>query len=475
VTRRLAPLLAEVAVVASRGDLEATDVTSVTQDSAVAGPGSLYCCVPGAHVDGHDFADAAVANGARSLLVERFVGADVPQVAVGSVRAAIGPVASALYDHPSRGLSVVGVTGTNGKTTTTHLLGSILRAAGRRTEVLGTLSGRYTTPEAARLQEQLARWRDDAVEAVAMEVSSIALDQHRTDGVAFAAAVWTNLSQDHLDYHGDIERYFDAKARLFRSGQATRAVVNRDDRWGRRLLAELGPTAIAYSLDDARDVVVGLRGVDFTWRGQAVHVPLGGTHNVLNALAAAAAAEALGEPASAIAAGLARAPGICGRWDAVDAGQPFSVLVDFAHTPDALHEVLTAATAAAPPPGRVIVVFGCGGDRDRAKRPRMAAVATALADVVVLTSDNPRGEDPLAIIGEAAAGATDPSRLQIEPDRARAIAAAVGQAREGDVVVIAGKGHETEQILGGTVLPFDDHVEARRALAGLGYTLGPRS
>jgi UDP-N-acetylmuramoyl-L-alanyl-D-glutamate--2,6-diaminopimelate ligase len=468
-TARLAALLeplegAEVLA----GDPASVEVVSVTQDSAAVRPGSLYCCIVGSRVDAHDLAGEVVAAGARSLLVERWVPVtgEVAQVRVPSTRRAVGPVAAAFWGHPSRRLAVVGVTGTNGKTTTTHLLAAILEAAGRRAGLIGTLSGVRTTPEAPVLQEALAGFAGAGCEAVAMEVSSMALDQHRVDGTAFAVGVWTNLSQDHLDYHGDMESYFAAKAMLFDPDRCRLAVVNRDDPWGSRLLDLLRIPARTYGLDDAVDAEIGAGASRFRWRGEAVALPMGGAHNVANALAAATAAEALGVAAADVAAGLARAPVVPGRWEVVDAGQRFGVVVDYAHTPDGLEHVLGAARATLAPGARLIVVFGCGGDRDRAKRPLMANVATRLADVAVLTSDNPRGEDPAAIIAEAAAGADPAGRLVVEPDREKAIALAFDAARQDDLVIVAGKGHETGQVVGDRVLPFDDRVVARRLLGG---------
>ncbi|MHB8466365.1 MAG: UDP-N-acetylmuramoyl-L-alanyl-D-glutamate--2,6-diaminopimelate ligase [Acidimicrobiales bacterium] len=442
------------------GDDGRTEVTAVTQDSRTVVGGALYCCIVGRRDDGHDLAGEVVRAGARSLLVERWLDLAVPQVRVPSTRTAVGPVSAAFWGNPSHALSVVGVTGTNGKTTTIHLVADVLGAAGRRTGLVGTLSGERTTPEAPVLQALLAGFLEDGCEAVAMEVSSIALDQHRVDAVAFQVGVWTNLSQDHLDYHGDMERYFAAKARLFEPGRCEVAVVNTDDPWGRRLVEQLRIPAVTYGLADAHDVEVTAAGTRFEWRGAEVHIPLAGEHNVANAIAAATACAQLGVPVSLVASGLSSARPVPGRWERVDAGQDYAVVVDYAHTPDGLDQVLRAARLAAT--GKVIVVFGCGGDRDRAKRPLMGEVATRLADIAILTSDNPRSEDPMAIIAEAAAGAVRPP--VIEPDRAAAIALAVARAQAGDVVIIAGKGHETGQAIGDRVLPFDDRAVARAAL-----------
>ena len=464
---RLDRLLGGVDVLETVGDPSRVDVRTITHDSRLAGPGALFCCVPGAAADGHDFAPGAVAAGAVALLCERRVPVDAVQVRVAQVRPAMAEVAAALYGHPSERLSVVGVTGTNGKTTVTHMLKAVFDAAGIGADVLGTLSGSRTTPESTDLQRVLAEMEQHGVRAVAMEVSSHALVQHRVDSVSFSAAVFTNLSHEHLDFHGTMEAYFAAKSELFRPGRAARAVVNVSDQWGRRLADSIAGAGIPplhpFSDSDAADVCVSLRAVDFTWRGRAVHVPLGGRVNVSNALAAATTAASLGIGEAAVVAGLAATPAVPGRMEVVDAGQPFTVLVDYAHTPDGLRRVLEAARDPGPH-SRVAVVFGCGGQRDRAKRPLMGEVAGELADLAVLTNDNPRDEDPAVIIDEVRAGVRHPERLAVEPDREAAIALALDWAGPGDVVVVAGKGHETGQETAGVVLPFDDREVARRLL-----------
>ena len=474
-TARLASLMSEVDVLEVAGSTSGVDVTAVTQDSESVVPGALYCCIRGSRIDGHDLAPAVVASGAGSLLVERIVAVDVPQVRVTDTRQAIAPVAAAFYDHPSRRLSVVGVTGTNGKTTTAALVSSMTEAAGRPSAVIGTLSGGRTTPEAPVLQAKLAEYRDAGKEVVAMEVSSMALDQHRADAIAFAVAVFTNLTQDHLDYHGTMEAYFESKARLFQPGRAEVALINADDPWGRRLASEVGIPVRTFSIADAEDLTVGLTASRFRWRGEAVTLPMGGRYNVVNAIAAAHVGDLLGLSRAQIADGLNAAHSVAGRLEAVDSGQPFTVLVDYAHTPDGLEQVLRSVTEATGGIGRVAVVFGCGGERDRAKRPLMAEVAARLAASVVLTSDNPRHEDPDEIIAEAAAGAAGPGLLVIEPDRAKAIALAIDAAQPGDVVVIAGKGHETEQVVGDAIVPFDDREVARAELAERGWRSAGRS
>ena len=455
-------LLGGVEVLDLRGDPAGTDVTAITHDSRAVTSGALFCCVRGAVADGHDFAAAAVAAGASALLCERLLPLEVTQVVVRSVREAMGPAAAAFFGHPSRRLAVVGVTGTNGKTTTTHLLAAALRADGRATEVVGTLSGPRTTPEATELQARLAALAGTGTAAVSMEVSSHALVQHRVDATWFEVGVFTNLSQDHLDFHGTLEEYYAAKASLFTPGRVGVAVVNGDDPWGRRLLDAVSVPTRPFTLADAVGLDVRPVASTFTWEGERVHLHLGGTFNVSNALAAATAARELGAAPGAIAAGLSSVASVPGRFETVDAGQPFTVVVDYAHTPASLEQVLAAARHAST--GRVLVVFGCGGDRDTAKRPAMGEVATRLADLAVLTSDNPRSEDPAEIIEAVRQGVARTEVLVVEPDRRAAIALALGEARPGDVVVVAGKGHETTQVTGTAVEPFDDRVVVRAEL-----------
>ncbi|MGH9067851.1 MAG: UDP-N-acetylmuramoyl-L-alanyl-D-glutamate--2,6-diaminopimelate ligase, partial [Acidimicrobiales bacterium] len=392
--------------------------------------------------------------------------ADRPQVCVGKgqARAAMARAAAALWGHPADHLAMAGVTGTAGKTTVTYLLASVLRTHGWPTLVIGTLSGKRTTPEAPVLQEALAAHLRGGGRAVAMEVSSHALAQHRVDGVTYGVAVFTNLSREHLDYHGTMEAYFQAKSSLFTPERAKRGLANADDPYGRRLLARAPIPMEPFSIDQARDLQLGPAGSRFSWEGRPVQLHLGGWHNVANAVAVAAASRALGVPAPAVAEGLSRLEGVPGRYELVDRGQPFTVVVDYAHKPDALEHVLAAARAGAAPGGRVLTVFGCGGDRDRGKRPVMGEVATRLSDLAVLTSDNPRSEDPLAIIAEVRAGVSRPEALVVEPDRAAAIALAIAEARAGDVVVVAGKGHESGQETAAGTLPFRDQEVAAAAI-----------
>ncbi|MDA3039419.1 MAG: UDP-N-acetylmuramoyl-L-alanyl-D-glutamate--2,6-diaminopimelate ligase [Actinomycetota bacterium] len=443
-------------------------VTSVSHDSRNVTPGALYCCVRGSHFDGHDFAADAASKGASALLVERRVDVAVPQLLVPRVRLAMGPAASLILGEPSKKLDVIGVTGTNGKTTTVHLLGSILRRDGRLVETHGTLTGARTTPEAPELQERLADAVDRGVRFVAMEVSSHALDLHRVDGTRFSVAIFTNLGHDHLDHHGDLERYFEAKARLFSSAFTAVAVINVDDPYGLRLADETDRTGdvevVRVSSSDAVGLHLDGPEAQFEWRGVQVALHLAGRHNVLNALVAAAAAAVVGCDPVDIADALCAAKPPRGRFELVNVGQPFHVAVDYAHTPDALAAVLEAGRESrGSPEGRVLLVFGCGGDRDRAKRGPMGRAAVDGADLVIVTNDNPRSEHPARIIDEilrGIPGGSDHPRVRVEPDRALAIAEAISRARPGDVVVIAGKGHETEQIIGECTVAFDDREAA---------------
>ena len=463
--RRLSELAAGVA--GSRVVGSDQEVVAVEIDSRAVSAGELFACVPGAIVDGHMFAPAAVAQGASAVMVDRELALDVAQLVVPDVRRALGPVAAELAGHPSRHLSVVGVTGTNGKTTVVTLLRSILTSAGWPATTIGTLTGARTTPEAHALQRQLADALADGVRVVAMEVSSHGLVQHRVDATHFAVVAFTNLSQDHLDYHGSMEAYFEAKALLFDPGRAAAAVVNVDDVAGRELVERwnrVAPVpAIGYSLADVHDLVLEQDGSRFGWRGRPVRVPLLGRYNVANALAAAEVARALGIEDDVIVAGLAQAAGAPGRMESIDAGQPFVVLVDYAHTPDALAATLRSAREMVNG-GRVIVVFGCGGDRDASKRAPMGAAASELADIAILTDDNPRSEDPAAIRAAVRSGMLGPASMWEEPDRRAAIGLALQAAKTGDVVVVAGKGHEIGQTVAGVTTPFDDRVVVREEL-----------
>ncbi len=450
----------------------AIEVVDVVDDSRHVVPGSMFACLVGALTDGHHHAATAVAAGATALLVERPLDLPVPQLVVDDSRVCVGHVAAAVHGWPSRSMRLVGVTGTNGKTTTTQLLAAVLAAAGLRTGVIGTLSGPRTTPEAAELQRRLAGLRDEGTQAVAMEVSSHALALHRVNGCHFEVGVFTNLGRDHLDLHGSMEEYFRAKSLLFTTGLIDAAVVNADDQHGRLLLdtvalADVPPRSVGFSAADAADLEVGVRSSSFTWRGRRVRVPLGGHVNVMNTLAALTVAEVMALDLDDAVAAIADAPPVPGRFEVV-VDHPITVVVDYAHTPDGLAELLRSARASGE--GKIVVVFGCGGDRDREKRPEMGAVAAASADVVVLTSDNPRHEPPEAIIDEILRGVPDSlrSQVRVEPDRRAAIRSALAAAAPGDVVLVAGKGHEATQTIGDVALPFDDREVVRTVWRELG-------
>jgi UDP-N-acetylmuramoyl-L-alanyl-D-glutamate--2,6-diaminopimelate ligase len=486
-------LLDSVDVLELRGDPR-TEIASVTHDSRAVGVGDLFCCVPGSTADGHDHAPAAIAAGAAALLVERPLGLSVPEVQVVSVRAAMGPVAANAWDRPSSKVAVLGVTGTNGKTTTTYLLEAIARSAGIRPGVIGTIGARIdgepvpgerTTPEATELQALLARMVDAGVGLAAIEVSSHALVMHRVDGTRFAAACFTNLSHDHLDFHASLEDYFEAKALLFDPARTDAAATNLDDPHGAEIARRAeaaGLSVLGFGLE-APGAVVRAEGLEARPGGNrfrlvtpygaaGVDSPLVGPFNASNALAAAATALAAGLDVESVAAGLSAPLVVPGRMERIEAGQPFPVLVDYAHTPDGLEKVLRAARPLVGE-GRLVVVFGCGGDRDRAKRPAMGKAAAGLADVIVVTSDNPRSEDPMTIIGEVVAGVPSGVYPIVEADRRKAIALALAGGDDGDVVVVAGKGHESGQTAGGVTVPFDDRTVAREELARLGWGATP--
>jgi UDP-N-acetylmuramoyl-L-alanyl-D-glutamate--2,6-diaminopimelate ligase len=449
------------------------EVRALAYDARTVAPGDVFFCVVGFTRDGHDFAPEAVARGAVALVVQRPLGLGVPEVVVASSRAAMAPAAAAINGDPTAAIDVVGVTGTNGKTTTAYLTRALLEAGGRQTGLLGTVTSVIggveqatvrTTPEAIDLQRTFAAMRDGGDVACAMEVSSHALALHRADAIHWAVAIFTNLTQDHLDFHDDMDDYFAAKRRLFEAAPQV-AVVNVDDPHGAQLAASVDG-AITVAIDNpsatlrATDVVLGRAGSTFSVGGVELTAPLPGAFNVSNALCAIAAARALGVSDDAIAAGLRAAPRVPGRFEPVDEGQDFALVVDYAHTPDALANVLRAARALGD--GRVICVFGAGGDRDAAKRPLMGAAARELADLVIVTSDNPRSEDPGAIVAAIVDG-TGPDAL-VEIDRRAAIGLAVARAAAGDVVVVAGKGHEQGQEAAGVITPFDDVTVSREAL-----------
>jgi UDP-N-acetylmuramoyl-L-alanyl-D-glutamate--2,6-diaminopimelate ligase len=455
-------------------------VTGLTFDNRLVAEGTLFFCVPGFTRDGHDFAPDAVARGAAALVVQRPLGLGVPEVVVPDVRAAMAVAGARFYGDPTRTLRVAGITGTNGKTTTAFLTRALLEGAGMPCGLLGTVKSVIggvehdvvrTTPEAFDLQRTFREMLDAGDVACAMEISSHALELKRADGVHVRAAVFTNLNQDHLDFHPTMEDYFQAKRLLFSSPLTSARIVNADDPYGRRLIEEFDGT-VTFGIEaeaDYRAVDVSLDGSftavtpDGTF---AARVPLPGRFNVSNALAAWAAARALGAPAEGLAASLAAATTAPGRFQPVEAGQPFDVVVDYAHKPGALEQVLLAARELAS--GRLIVVVGAGGDRDRGKRPVMGEIAARLADVALITSDNPRSEPPEAIIDEIVAGIPADAHAVVErnADRRASIFRAIGLAEPGDVVVIAGKGHEQgQEFENGRKEPFDDASVAREAIA----------
>jgi UDP-N-acetylmuramoyl-L-alanyl-D-glutamate--2,6-diaminopimelate ligase len=472
---------------------EATQVSDLAYDNRKVRPGTLFFCVPGATADGHDFAPSAVDAGAAALVVERSLGLGVPEALVGDARAAMAPAAALFYGNPTAELRVAGITGTNGKTTTAFLVRHILERTGTKTGLLGTVKSvvggveaevERTTPEAIDLQATFRAMLDAGDEACAMEVSSHALRLGRSRGIEFGVGVFTNLTQDHLDFHEDMEDYFAAKRMLFEGdGRPPVAVVNIDDDFGARLAGELageyGDGLVTFSASGfdavlrAVDVEFDSTGSRFLVEGPfgeaAVEMPLPGDFNVANALAALGAATALGADASEAAHALENADQVPGRMEPIDAGQPFAVLVDYAHTPDSLENVLMAARRLTPDAGHVICVFGCGGDRDRDKRPLMGEIAARLADVPVVTSDNPRSEDPAAILEEIKAGMSERDDVRVEVDRRAAIRRAFEIAGDGDTVVIAGKGHEQgQEFEGGRKVPFDDREVARAELESPG-------
>jgi UDP-N-acetylmuramoyl-L-alanyl-D-glutamate--2,6-diaminopimelate ligase len=489
---------------AAAGDLGAsaaadTQIAGLAYDSRAVHGGELFFCVRGFQSDGHDHAPQAVANGAGALIVERPLELAVPQIQVASARAAMAPIAARFYGDPTAQLRVVGVTGTNGKTTTAYMLRALLEATGEQCALLGTVKSivggaerqvTRTTPEAIDLQRDFRAMLDGGDRACVMEVSSHALALGRADAIHFAAAIFTNLTQDHLDFHDTMEDYFQAKRRLFAEHAPAHSIVNIGDAYGQRLAAEVDGArtfAVDASADySAQDLRCDFAGCRFTLRTpageQEVALPLPGRFNVSNALGALAAAHALGADMQRLVAALEQGVRVPGRFEPVDEGQDFAVLVDYAHTPDSLENVLAAAreliAAGGRAGGRVLCVFGAGGDRDRGKRPLMGEIATRLADGVLVTSDNPRSEEPEQIIaeimagvarvqagGREGAGGDDSQPVRSLVDRAVAIDEAIVRARPGDVLVIAGKGHEQgQEFAGGRKEPFDDVAVARKSL-----------
>ena len=502
-TKELGPLARAAGdVLVSVTGEEATPIGGMSLDSRRVSEGDVFFCVPGLLHDRHEFAPDAVEAGAAALVVERPLGLGVPEVRVTDARVAMARMGAEFYGRPGDGLMLLGVTGTSGKTTTTWLLEPILAAAGHVAGLIGTIEtriagesmpGARTTPDSLDLQRTLAEMRAAGVTAVALEVTSHALSLHRVETLYFEAAAFTNLTQDHLDFHAGMEDYFKAKRSLFMPGRVGHGAINVDDAYGRTIKESATVDMVGFGIAPDADVRAeslrtGSWGMEFValspWGELKIKVPLIGEFNLSNCLAAVSVALAAGIAPSAIEAGLQSVKAVPGRFETVDAAQPFSVVVDYSHKPDALDNVLREARRIARKSGarsggpqngdgRVICVFGCGGDRDRAKRPLMGHVAAAGADIVVVTSDNPRSEDPTAIIAEIVQGVTAERSYGPDEsivDRRAAIEFAIQEAHEGDVVVIAGKGHESGQVFADHTEPFDDRIVAREALAAVGWS-----
>lgn len=455
----LRELCEEAGIAAPEGDAGKTTVSGISQHSQEIAEGDIFCCVKGSRHDGHDYARQAVEKGAAALVCEQALNSGVPEVITPDVRGSMARLAAALHGHPSQRIDVIGITGTNGKTTVAALLAEILRQAGRPVRTLGTLAGSLTTPDSLSLQAELAD-AADAGEGVVMEVSSHGLQQQRVDAVQFRACVFTNLSQDHLDYHGNMEEYFRVKQMLFDPVRTSCAVVNTDSSYGRRL-AEAMDAAIhlrTCSRGDAEELEISLHQTRFIWEGMEASLGLRGNLAVENAVTAATAAQELGVSLEDIRAGLAAAPQVPGRFEVVR-DEPVAIVVDFAHTPEALAFVLRSC-AEMSPAADIIAVFGCGGDRDKTKRPLMGEAAGKLASRIIITNDNPRSEPPDEIAEQIAMGISD-TPFAVKLDRRSAIRRALQEAKHGDIVLIAGKGHERTQQTGGRIVPFDDRIAAR--------------
>lgn len=495
VNKKLKDILQGIDPVATSGDMN-TLVNGIAMDSRKVEPGDIYACVPGFNVDGHDFANAAITSGAVALVVERFLPINIPQLKFKDVRKVLGTLAARLYDDPSEKLEMIGVTGTNGKTTITHLIEKIGARQGHKVGLIGTLGARIagreipgnrTTPEAIDIQKLLAEMVEEGVSQVVMEVSSHALDLGRVIGCEFDAGIFTNLTQDHLDYHKTMEEYLQAKAKLFRNLRGKKqpkvAILNADDpAFG--MLAKLSAApVVSYGIKAEGDVDYRAENVEISSLGvnyevrfkgcqQKVHFLTPGIFSVYNSLAAFAWGVERGYAPEDVAQALREISGVPGRFESVRSGQPFQVIVDYAHTPDGLENVLRTAREFTK--GKIITVFGCGGDRDKGKRPLMGEIATRLSDFVLVTSDNPRTEQPEVIIQEILTGIGNVEHISLA-DRREAIFHACSKAQPGDTVLIAGKGHETYQIIGTEIHPFDDRDVAREALRGLGYESLDRS
>jgi UDP-N-acetylmuramoyl-L-alanyl-D-glutamate--2,6-diaminopimelate ligase len=493
---KLDELLVPFDDVVAHGALD-VGIIGVTDDSRRAGPGMLFVAVKGTKSDGHQYLPMVASAGVAAMVIETGKGGAQlntalgrPVIEVPDSRQFLGLLASRFYGYPSSRLKMIGVTGTNGKTTTTYLCKSVLEVAGKRVGLIGTVSyiigdqevpASHTTPGALELQELLTKMVDTNRDAVVMEVSSHALALDRTAGITFDTAVFTNLTQDHLDFHTNMEDYFQAKLRLFTGlPETSRAVVNVDDPYGKRIIAATKAAVWTYGIEQeadirAVDVKVSLSGVEFTARtkfgGAVIRSSLVGRHNIYNILAAIAVGLQQGLPLPLIERGVSELANVPGRFERVEAGQPFTVVVDYAHTDDALYRLLSAAQTVKT--GRIITVFGCGGDRDRGKRPKMGRVAAMGSDLVIVTSDNPRTEDAMTIIQEIEPGVRNGIKEAgrgeyiIQPDRREAIHRAIKEASPADLVVIAGKGHEDYQIIGTTKHPFDDRLVAREVIKAL--------
>jgi UDP-N-acetylmuramoyl-L-alanyl-D-glutamate--2,6-diaminopimelate ligase len=471
----------------------AAEITGITHDSRAVRPGDLYAALPGARLHGADFVAQAADLGAAAVLTdstgaERAAATGLPVLVTDDPRGRMGELAAEIYGHPGNDLLQIGITGTSGKTTTAYLVEGGLRAAGRSTGLIGTVEMRIgderikserTTPEATDLQALFAVMRERGADSVAMEVSSHALVLGRVDGCVFDVAVFNNLSPEHMEFHSGMEDYFQAKAQLFTPRRSRKAVVNLDDEYGRRLVDEATVPVTTFSAEGhpdadwrAEDVEVGTRGSTFTAVGPAgervrAEAPLPGPFNVANTLAAVVTLAVAGLDPQTAADGIAAVPGVPGRLERVDAGQPYLAVVDYAHKTDAVESVLRSLRKVTE--GKIHIVLGCGGDRDQTKRGPMGAAAARLADTAVFTSDNPRGEDPLAILATMLAGAAEVpiherGDVMVHEDRAAAIAEAVARAQDGDTVLVAGKGHEQGQDIAGVIRPFDDRQELRAAI-----------
>ena len=446
------------------GVISDVEVHGLSYDSRLTTSGDLFFCFQGEKNDSHDFVNDAIKGGTSALVVERKIDIDFPQVISSSSRKLMSEIAEIFYDFPSREITTVGVTGTNGKTTTVNILSAIAAAAGQKPKTIGTLMGQLTTPEAPDLQRQIRDSVRSGASFLAMEVSSHALLQHRISEMAYDAAIFTNLSLDHLDYHGDMESYYKAKSLLFTPTHSKLAVINADNEFGKRLMKDIEIPQVSFSLNDIEIIEQTIVKTTFRWRGKIVHLKLPGEFNLENALAAAVTAEALGFNREVIAKGLESAKGTLGRFELLEhsEGEPY-IIVDYCHTPDGLERILSSINELLVD-ARTHVVFGCGGDRDRTKRAQMGMISATHATNVYLTSDNPRSEDQMSIINDILAGIGDTARVYVNPDRREAIFHAVNSADEGDVVLIAGKGCEPYQEISGTQLPFLDSDVGRAAL-----------